>query len=71
MYSCASGNEVAYLKTNKVMEVVTTSIKPLPFYLGVTLSIGLTGLIQLVGIVVIIGGLSIYFVLPERNTACG
>lgn len=52
MYSCASGNEVAYLKTNKVMEVVTTSIKPLPFYLGVTLSIGLTGLIQLVGIVV-------------------
>ena len=37
MYSCASGNEVAYLKTNKVMEVVTTSIKPLPFYLGVTL----------------------------------
>ena len=26
---------------------------------------------QLVGIVVIIGGLSIYFVLPERNTACG
>lgn len=52
MYSCASGNEVAYLKTNKVMEVVTTSIKPLPFYLGVTLSIGLTGLIQLLGIVV-------------------
>ena len=52
MYSCASGNEVAYLQTNKVMEVVTTSIKPLPFYLGVTLSIGLTGLIQLVGIVV-------------------
>ena len=26
---------------------------------------------QLVGIVVIIGGLSIYFVLPERNAACG
>lgn len=26
---------------------------------------------QLVGIVVIIGGLSVYFALPERNTACG
>ena len=51
MYSVSAGNEVAYLKTNKVMEVVTTSIRPLPFYLGVTLSIGLSGLIQLAAIV--------------------
>ena len=52
MYSSSSGSEVAYLKTNKVMEIVTTSIKPLPFYLGVTLSIGLSGLLQLAAIVV-------------------
>lgn len=47
MYSSSSGTEVASLKTNKVMEIVMTSIRPLPFYLGVTLSMGLSGLIQL------------------------
>ncbi len=52
MYSSSAGSEVAYLKTNKVMEIVTTSIKPLPFYLGVTISIGLAGLIQLAAVVV-------------------
>jgi ABC-2 type transport system permease protein len=50
MYSATSAGEVAYLKTNKVMEILTTSVKPLPFYLGVTLSIGLSGLLQIAAV---------------------
>lgn len=52
MYSSSSGSEVAYLKTNKVMEIVMTSIKSLPFYLGVTLSVGLSALLQLAAVIV-------------------
>ncbi len=50
MYSATSAGEIAYLKTNKVMEILTTSVKPLPFYLGVTLSIGLSGLLQITAV---------------------
>lgn len=50
MYSATSAGEVAYLKTNKVMEILATSVKPLPFYLGVTLSIGLSGLLQIAAV---------------------
>ena len=55
MYSSSSGTEVAALKTNKVMEIVMTSIRPLPFYMGVTIAIGLSGLIQLSLVVICFG----------------
>lgn len=57
MYSVSAATEIGYLKTNKVMEILTTSIKPIPLYIGTTAAIGLSGLIQLV-LVLIAGTIS-------------
>lgn len=47
MYSNSASNEIAYLKTNRVMEIITTSVNPLPLYLGVNFAGGLIPFIQL------------------------
>ncbi|MCX7842327.1 MAG: ABC transporter permease [Clostridia bacterium] len=47
MYSSAASNEIAYLKTNRVMEIFITSVKPLPLYAGVNLSYCFIPLLQL------------------------
>jgi|GEM_PF-2418883 len=47
LYSNSSVNEIAYLKTNRVMEIFSTSIKPLPLYLGVNIATALIPVIQL------------------------
>lgn len=47
MYSNSSSNDVAYLKTNRVMEVFITSVKPIPLYLGVNIASSLIPFIQL------------------------
>ncbi|AGX41357.1 ABC transporter permease [Clostridium saccharobutylicum] len=47
LYSNSAVNEIAYLKTNRVMEIFSTSIRPLPLYLGVNISAALIPVIQL------------------------
>lgn len=46
LYSNAAVNEVAYLKTNRVMEIFSTSTKPLPLFLGVNIASALIPIIQ-------------------------
>lgn len=48
LYSNAAVNEVAYLKTNRVMEIFSTSVKPLPLFLGVNIASALVPVIQLI-----------------------
>lgn len=47
LYANSSSTEVSYLKTNRVMEIFSTSVKPLPLYLGVNLATSLVPFIQL------------------------
>ena len=47
LYSNAASNEVSYLKTNRVMELFSTSVKPLPLYIGVNLSAAFIPFLQL------------------------
>lgn len=46
MYSSSATNEVAYLKTNRVMEMLSTSMKGVPLYLGINLAYAITPFIQ-------------------------
>lgn len=46
LYSNSAVNDIAYLKTNRVMEIFSTSIKPLPLYLGVNIAAVLIPVIQ-------------------------
>lgn len=58
LFSATATNEITYLKTNKVMEILITSTKSLSLYVGVVLSYGLSALIQM-GLVVLFTGMSI------------
>lgn len=51
LFSATATNEITYLKTNKVMEILITSTKSLSLYVGVVLSYGLSALIQMVLVV--------------------
>ncbi|SET37674.1 ABC transporter permease [[Clostridium] polysaccharolyticum] len=46
MYSTSATNEVAYLKTNRVMEMLLTSTKGIPLYLGINLAYAVVPFIQ-------------------------
>ena len=47
MYSNSALGEIAYLKSNRIMEILITSIKPLPLYLGINIAYCLGPMIQL------------------------
>lgn len=46
MYSTSATNEVAYLKTNRVMEMLLTSTRGIPLYLGINLAYAIVPFIQ-------------------------
>lgn len=48
LFATTAASEVSYLKSNRVMEILITSIKPLPLYLGVTLAYGVSALIEII-----------------------
>lgn len=52
MYSNSATNAITYLKSNKIMEILITSVKPLPLYLGVNIAYCIGPIIQL-GITVV------------------
>lgn len=47
MYSTSATNEVAYLKTNRVMEMLLTSTQSIPLYLGINLAYAIVPFIQI------------------------
>lgn len=46
MYSSSATNEVAYLKTNRVMEMFLTSVKGIPLYIGINLAYAVVPILQ-------------------------
>ncbi len=48
LYSNSAVNDIAYLKTNRVMEIFSTSTKTLPLYLGVNMAAVLVPVIQII-----------------------
>ena len=48
MYSATVAGEVTYIKTQKVMELLITSVSPNAILIGTTLAVGLSGLMQFV-----------------------
>lgn len=46
MYSSSATNEVAYLKTNRVMEMFLTSVKGIPLYIGINLAYAIVPVLQ-------------------------
>lgn len=52
LYSNSASNEIAYLKTNRIMEIFSTSVKPLPLYLGVNFAYCLIPLMQLIATII-------------------
>lgn len=53
LYSNSASGEIAFLKTNRIMEIFMTSVKPLPLYLGINFAYCIAQLIQ-VGIVMLV-----------------
>lgn len=52
MYGSNVAGEITYAKTNRVMELLITSVSASALFLGITLSIGLAGILQLAIILV-------------------
>lgn len=64
MYGSQVAGEVTYAKTNRVMELLLTSASPVAIFMGITLAIGLAGLLQL-GIVLGVGIAAFNIIQPE------
>lgn len=47
MYSNSASGEIAFLKTNRIMELFITSVKPVPLYLGINAAYCLGPVLQL------------------------
>lgn len=47
LYSNSASGEIAYLKTNRVMEIFMTSVRPLPLYIGINMAYCVAQLIQI------------------------
>lgn len=64
MYGSQVAGEITYAKTNRVMELLLTSASPMSIFLGITLSIGLAGLLQL-GIILGVTACSFQIIKPD------
>lgn len=64
MYGSQVAGEITYAKTNRVMELLLTSASPYSIFMGITLSIGLAGLLQ-IGIILGVGVAAFYLIRPE------
>ncbi len=47
LYSNSASGEIAFLKTNRIMEIFTTSVRPVPLYLGINAAYCLGPVLQL------------------------
>lgn len=64
LYCSQVAGEITYTKTNRVMEVLLTSAKPKDIFVGITLAVGLAGLLQL-GIIILVGAVGYLVIRPE------
>lgn len=64
MYGSQVAGEITYTKTNRVMEVLLTSVSPKDIFIGTTLAVGLAGIMQL-GIIIAIGLAGYLIIKPE------
>lgn len=64
MYGSQVAGEITYAKTNRVMELLLTSASPYSIFMGITLSIGLAGLLQM-GIILGVGVIAFNIIKPE------
>lgn len=64
MYCSQVAGEITYTKTNRVMELLLTSVSAKDIFLGTTLAVGLAGLFQLV-ILMIVGVVGYLIIKPQ------
>ncbi len=69
MYGATVAGGVGYEKSNRVMEILITSVKPTELLFGKTIGLGLAGLTQF--IVYIIAGGGFYTLFRPKNTSLG
>lgn len=53
IYSASVAGEITYVKTNRVMELLITSVKPKAIFLGITMGIGISSLAQFLLIIIV------------------
>lgn len=69
MYGATVAGGVGYEKSNRVMEILITSVKPIELLFGKTIGLGLAGLTQLFAYLIAGGGF--YILFKPKNTSLG